>query len=358
MATIGVCLSLGAACCHSGIDALRKSYSKQFEPGVLVAAVQVIEAVLSWTFVLANGNLNNMTLARPAVFALATIGSSAVLLCAKYLYQKALQLSPLSLTVPYLSFTPALLFFTAYIFVNEVPTPSGVCGVALITVAGYLLSLQSAQSAGRNRSGDLPVVEVSPDVVHEVSRIQSADGAQAALNSENLYNPKQKLVARAKAVVGHFRKEPGILLMVGVAALFSITSSVDKLGVLNAPSVSIYLAFQRLIMGLASMAYLLARAKLDYAAIFKGGLPLLLTAVLELAAVILYLNAVTYTLVTYAVALKRFNVLFSVVIGGLVFKENILSRLPYVCLMLFGMILVVAEPLISTHPGIFWRHLL
>ena len=43
-------------------------------------------------------------------------------------------------------------------------------------------------------------------------------------------------------------------------------------------------------------------------------------------------------------AIKRSNVLLSVLVGGIVFKESIASRLPYVMLMLCGMTCIVLDP--------------
>lgn len=54
-------------------------------------------------------------------------------------------------------------------------------------------------------------------------------------------------------------------------------------------------------------------------------------------------EAIKYILVSYVVAIKRMNVLLSVAVGGLVFKESVLRRLPYVLLMLSGMFLIVIE---------------
>lgn len=44
------------------------------------------------------------------------------------------------------------------------------------------------------------------------------------------------------------------------------------------------------------------------------------------------------------VAIKRSNVLMSVMVGGLVFRESITRRLPYVILMLAGMICIIVDP--------------
>lgn len=65
---------------------------------------------------------------------------------------------------------------------------------------------------------------------------------------------------------------------------------------------------------------------------------------LELAAVLLFLNAVRHLLVSYVVAIKRCNVLMSVLLGAALFRESIRSRLPYIFLMMLGVMLIVLEP--------------
>ena len=52
-----------------------------------------------------------------------------------WLYFRALQISPLSMCVPFLSFTPVFLIPTGFIILGELPLPSKAFGVVLI-VAG------------------------------------------------------------------------------------------------------------------------------------------------------------------------------------------------------------------------------
>ena len=56
------------------------------------------------------------------------------------LFQRALQLSPVSLSVPYLAFTPALLLVTSYFMLGERPEPAGVAGVFVMTAGAYGLN--------------------------------------------------------------------------------------------------------------------------------------------------------------------------------------------------------------------------
>lgn len=67
-------------------------------------------------------------------------------------------------------------------------------------------------------------------------------------------------------------------------------------------------------------------------------------AATELLTVLLYLFALKFLFVSYAVAAKRSGILLSVLAGWLFFGERIRDKLPYVCLMLAGMLLIVLAP--------------
>jgi drug/metabolite transporter (DMT)-like permease len=59
---------------------------------------------------------------------------------------ECLKVSPLSLTVPYLAFTPVLLIFTSYFLLGETLAGQGIAGVMLITLGGYFLQGGNAES--------------------------------------------------------------------------------------------------------------------------------------------------------------------------------------------------------------------
>ena len=73
---------------------------------------------------------------------LLSIGVISALLKAgsSLLFQRALQLSPVSLSVPYLAFTPALLLVTSYFMLGEQPDLNGVVGVIIMTAGAYGLN--------------------------------------------------------------------------------------------------------------------------------------------------------------------------------------------------------------------------
>lgn len=84
----------------------------------------VLDAVLACSGVALAGGFKGVRFHDRHTFSLAVLTSSGLLLYAKYLYQQALSTSHLSLTVPYLSFTPTFLVFTAFLFLGEVSAGS------------------------------------------------------------------------------------------------------------------------------------------------------------------------------------------------------------------------------------------
>jgi uncharacterized membrane protein len=56
-----------------------------------------------------------------------------------WLYFRALQISPMSMCIPFLSFTPVFLIPTGFIILGEVPAPLKALGVALIVVGSLVM---------------------------------------------------------------------------------------------------------------------------------------------------------------------------------------------------------------------------
>lgn len=106
------------------------------------------------------------------------------------------------------------------------------------------------------------------------------------------------------------RQESGATLMICVAAMWSITASLDKLGVLHAPSVWVYFAAQRFVIGMAAGSYLVLHMPHVFGLLRTRWVLLLLAiSAAELAAVVLFLEAIKYIFVSYVVAIKRCNIL-------------------------------------------------
>jgi drug/metabolite transporter (DMT)-like permease len=74
------------------------------------------------------------------------------------LYVKAIRLSPLSLTIPFMALSPVFIVFIAFVFLGEWPSITGFAGVLMIAVGAYTLN------AGASRSGLLgPIKAVAAE---------------------------------------------------------------------------------------------------------------------------------------------------------------------------------------------------
>jgi drug/metabolite transporter (DMT)-like permease len=472
----GVGWALAAAVAHTGIDVLRKYGAARIRPLELVGLTALFDAAIatSGTALLhlaqAQGHLLFGTLEHPGLFWLITCSSSVLLLVSKVLYNQALHIAPLSLTVPYLAFTPAILVLVAYVFIGERPTGAGLVGVMVVTLSGFLLGTHTSPGAAaaapsspskRKASAEvkhlasLPWIQQQPPSIAHPGHVKQAyptsaaaaggDGAMglsssrsasgvinliaAAAGSRSAWtysyqkerrgstltppfpraDEEQPLVepgasspqhkqqqqqhqqqqqsvlawdkrldkhiplpgAALKAGMGpggaaaRLLRAPGLLLgerlpwqallhhppqqlgpviVLVVAAIWSVTASLDKMGTLAAPSMATYFVAQRLLIGGISLVYILccSRRALRYCWSHFG--LLFSISVLEQCAVLFFLLAINNILVSYVVAIKRMNVLFSTLLACLVFKESVVSRLPYILVMLCGMLIIVLQP--------------
>lgn len=101
---------------------------------------------------------------------------------ASILHMRAMKMTPLSLTIPMLAFTPLFLLLTSSLMLGEFPSSVGLIGILSIVLATYLLEI-------RNRS--------------------------------------EGYLATFKAVI----REKGSLMMLFVAIIFSIKSTLAKVGI-------------------------------------------------------------------------------------------------------------------------------
>ncbi len=62
-------------------------------------------------------------------------------ICAIILYMKALQISPKSLAVPFLSLTPVFTIATSFLILGEFPDVSGLLGILLIVAGAFCLNI-------------------------------------------------------------------------------------------------------------------------------------------------------------------------------------------------------------------------
>lgn len=211
----------------------------------------------------------------------------AVNLLAFTLYVRAIKLSPLSLTFPFLAFTPLFLVVTGSIALGELPDTLGIVGIVLIVVGAYVLNLD------RLREGFLGPV---------------------------------RSIAR----------ERGSLLMLIVAALWAISATADKVALLNS-SPFFFLVIFHLLFPVLYFPILRVKAIGRTRQLLSEAPALLAFAFLGALMLLFQMPAIRLTLVSYVIAIKRAGMIFSILLGYFFFGERQLKvRLAGASLMVAG----------------------
>lgn len=208
------------------------------------------------------------------------------------LYIRALKESPLSLTIPFLAFTPVFLIFTSFLILGELPDKSGTAGVILIAAGAYTL---------------------------------------------NLHMKKKGLLKPIMAII----KERGSLMMLIVSFIYSITSSLGKLAILHSSPI-FFGALYFIILALAFTPIVMFKSRNNLGQIIKNYKFFGLLGFFHSIMVITHMVAMSLTQVTYMIAVKRTSLLFSAGYGYFLFKEEKLrERLLGSILMIIGVALIV-----------------
>lgn len=210
------------------------------------------------------------------------------------LYYKALRISPLSLSLPFLSVTPVFLIIMSFVLVGQPVSIPGGAGIALIGLGGYTLNL-SALRAG--------------------------------------FLEPFRAIAR----------ERGSLYMLIIACIYSMTSALGKIGVDHSSASFFGTAYfvALAICLLPVMAQKSGTKRLPV--LIRGNFRLaLLPALFDAMATISHFYAVSMANVAYMVAVKRTSLLFGVVYGFLLFGErHMRERILGALLMFAGFIIIV-----------------
>lgn len=211
---------------------------------------------------------------------------------ASILYVKAIRVSPLSLTIPFLALTPAFLIFTSFMALGELPDKSGALGILLIAFGAYLL---------------------------------------------NLHTLKGGIFQPFKAIL----KEKGSSLMIVVAFIYSITATLGKVAIQHS-SPSFFGVFYFVVLSIIFLpvAKIGSGQKVTHILSFR---PIFLAiGFFHAIVVITHVWAVSLTEVAYMISVKRTSIIFSVIYGRLLFKEvNVNERSIGTWVMLTGLIFII-----------------
>ena len=323
-------------------------------------------------------------IARTHLIVLASI--SALIKCVgSVAFQRALQLTPISLCAPYMAFTPLWLLGLSFFIVHEIPSARGVFGVVVMTGGAYGLNSAAAGSGGGAAAGattmasgasTLAELEVGIDErkYHREGGAKSrssgfsgnrsgSDGSMLMVeNSTNsgAGNDAGNIVKKDGVVrtirravreslgkqASALRKQPGSLIAFGVAGLWGLTSDIDKLGKnasAHAGGFIVYVTLQRIFMA-APLGMITAALNPEAFGYLKNPKTLSIIfgmGLCELYTVVAYLHSLEHLFTSYAVAAKRSGILLSVLGGAIMFKEPIGDRLPYVFVIIIGMMCII-----------------
>ena len=208
------------------------------------------------------------------------------------LYMHAITVSPLSLTLPFLAFTPVFLIGTGLLFLGELPNLPGACGILLIVAGGYTLNLSSSH---------------------------------------------QGWLEPLRAIF----RERGSLLMLAVAFIYSLTSALGKVAIQMTSPAFFGSFYPALLAAALAVAYPLV-GKASFSNLAARPWTGLLLGVVYAGMFISHALAISLVEAAYMIAVKRTSLLFGVAYGGVLFKEEqIGERLSGGALMVAGVALIV-----------------
>jgi len=213
---------------------------------------------------------------------------------ATLLYYKALRLSPLSLSLPFLSFTPVFLMLFSRVIMGEAVSTAGALGIALIALGGYTLNLSSFR-----------------------------EGPLAPLRA----------IAR----------EPGSRAMIVVALIYSATSALGKLAIEHS-SPGFFGAAYYLALAVCLLPVFAFRqgARRFLAELRATARPALLPGAFDAVQSVTHFYAVSMANVAYMIAIKRSSLLIGSLYGFLLFGErNVRERALGAALMFAGFVVIV-----------------
>lgn len=221
---------------------------------------------------------------------------------ANILYFRAIKVADLSLTTPLLALTPLFLIGVSPLIIQERLQPLDIAGIILITVGTYWLNL--------NRSSAAP-----PTVPPQ--------------HSSNFLAPFRSLWSCE-----------GTRLMLLVSMAWSVLSTLNKVGIQQSSPLFWPIA-NSLTLAIALFPITLMKSK-DVGTQLQQNWPsLLLIGLCQGMVLLCFMKAISLTLVARVVGVKRLSILFSIVIGAVIFREQeVHQRFVAASIMLLGVLVM------------------
>lgn len=210
------------------------------------------------------------------------------------LYIKALRVSPLSLTLPFLALTPVFLIFISYLLVGEKVSFRGGAGIFLIAAGSYALNISEIK----------------------------------------------------KGILEPFRsipREKGSVFMIGVALIYCFTASLGKIAIEHSsPLFFVITYYIALTICFAPIAFWMGRKELGVFFRDKQFRKLVQPGVFFAVMAATHMLAMNLTNVAYMISVKRLSLIIGIMYGYFLFREdNIKERFLGAVLMLIGFVMVV-----------------
>jgi len=280
-------LSLTAALSLATADAMTKRFFGDLAPYRM--GVTRIVAIAPWMIL--------TLLFLPAVvpdgtFWLALAAALPLELGAFFLYMKALKLSPLSLSLPFLSFTPVFMILTGHLLLDESIAAGGALGIGLIVAGAYVLNLSKARAG---------------------------------------------LLGPIRAVA----REPGSWIMLAISLIYAVTAPLGKIAVLHS-NPWFFAAVYNLVLTVTILAlWPVAGNDRGAPGLFSRPRAMLMLGLVCSIENVCHMMAIAQVEAAYMIAVKRLSLLFGVLYGASWFgEENIHERLAGTAIMIAGVFLI------------------
>ncbi|NPV03936.1 MAG: EamA family transporter [Syntrophaceae bacterium] len=280
-------LSLTAAVGLATADAMTKRFFGDLAP-YRMGATRIV-AIAPWMIL--------TLLFLPAVvpdrtFWLALAAALPLEISAFFLYMRALKLSPLSLSLPFLAFTPVFMILTGHLLLDESIAAGGALGIGLIVAGAYVLNLSKA------RAGMLGPI---------------------------------RAVAR----------EPGSWIMLAISLIYAVTAPLGKIAVLHS-NPWFFAAVYNLVLTVIIVAlWPVAGNDRGAPGLFSRPRAMLMLGLVCSIENVCHMAAIAQVEAAYMIAVKRLSLLFGVLYGAWWFgEENIRERLAGAAIMIAGVFLI------------------
>jgi drug/metabolite transporter (DMT)-like permease len=225
-------------------------------------------------------------------FWLAIASALPLELTAFFLYMRALKLSPLSLSLPFLAFTPVFMIVTGRFILDETITAGGGLGIGLIVLGAYIL---------------------------------------------NLSKMKMGFLGPVKAVY----REPGSWIMLCISLLYAFTAPIGKIAVLHSNPWFFAAVYNLVLTVIIVLLWPAAGNEKGAPGLFSRPVPMLLLGLIASTENFCHMMAIAQVEAAYMIAIKRMSLLFGVLYGAWWFgEEKITERLAGAAIMVAGVFLI------------------